>query len=304
MEKIAIITPCFNENTTVIEFLKQLEIAISNSTYFFEVIIVDDASNDNTLDLLKGFKFSTQNLNKHILSLQFNCGHQGAIYQGFLYARELDCKRFVVLDSDGEDNPNAILKILEKKEEIVTVTRGKRSESFSFKLGYSIYRKIFYLITGKSMNFGNFCVISRNILESAVYNNFIHFPAFILKQRVSKAEIVFDRAKRIDGKSKMNYQGLIHHAFRSLVENAEDLLMVFLKIFVLIIGLLVIAIGNVLYQKYISHTAILGWASNILLGLFNSALLAFGIFVLGLLLLNLYKQKSKSNPTKIFSVFR
>jgi len=304
MEKIAIIAPCFNENSTVISFLHHLELILPVSDYSFEVIVVDDASSDNTLELLKSFSFSKKGISKHVVSLEFNCGHQGAIFQGFLYAKDTDCHRFIIMDSDGEDNPLAIPELLKGKEEIITVTRGKRSESISFRIGYFFYRKLFYFITGKSMNYGNFSIISKKVLENALYNNFVHFPAFLLKQRVSKSEVLFDRAKRIDGISKMNYQSLIHHAFRSLVENAEDLLMVFLKIFVIVIFVFFAAIANVLYQKFISNTAIAGWASNVLIGLFNMALLSFGIFVLGLLLLNLYKQKGKSKQTKIFQVYK
>jgi len=304
MEKIAIITPCFNENITAVKFLESLNNVLAEINFYFEIIIIDDASHDNTLQLLKEYNFTAPNITKHILSLQFNCGHQGAIYQGFLYARELDCHRFIVMDSDGEDNPSAIIELLSKDAEIVTVVRGKRRESISFKLGYFVYRKFFYFITGKSMNFGNYSIISRNILENAIHNNFIHFPAFLLKQKAHKAEIIFDRAKRIDGKSKMNYQSLIQHAFKSLVENAEDLLMFFFKIFVIVIFIFLISIGNVFYQKFISNTAISGWASNVLIGLFNMALLSFGIFVLGLLLLNLFKQKTKNSPIKIYKLYK
>jgi polyisoprenyl-phosphate glycosyltransferase len=146
MEKIAIITPCFNENITAVKFLEILNHVLIESNFYFEVIIIDDASSDNTLQLLKEYNFTAKNITKHILSLKFNCGHQGAIYQGFLYARELDCNRFIVMDSDGEDNPSAINELLTKDAEIVTVVRGKRSESIQFKLGYFVYRKFFYFI--------------------------------------------------------------------------------------------------------------------------------------------------------------
>jgi hypothetical protein len=36
----------------------------------------------------------------------------------------------------------------------------------------------------------------------------------------------YNRLKRIDGKSKMNLTSPVHHAFKSFVEYAEELLMV------------------------------------------------------------------------------
>lgn len=85
-EKIAIITPCFNENYTLIQFLELLEKTLANLPYHFTVVVVNDCSTDDTLSLLTRFNFKAENLTLDIITLQFNLGHQGAIYQGLLYS--------------------------------------------------------------------------------------------------------------------------------------------------------------------------------------------------------------------------
>ncbi|KQR67642.1 glycosyltransferase [Pedobacter sp. Leaf176] len=294
-EKVVIITPCFNENTTVISFLKNVESVIEKLPQRFEVVVVDDCSSDHTLSLLKEFKFSSTNANLTVLELKFNVGHQAAIYQGLLYSNSLSSDKFIIMDSDGEDDPEAIADLVKFKDfDIVNVARGRRKESFSFQASYYIYRFIFKVITGKILNFGNFCMIKKKVLKTSCYTGFIHFAAHLSKQKVSSTSIVYNRLKRIDGKSKMNLTSLVHHAFKSFVEYAEELLMVFLRIFMLIIVSFMGFIGIVLYKKFFTDEAILGWASTMTVSLFTTALICIGFFVMGILLLNMISQKSQS----------
>ncbi len=298
---IAIITPCYNENITVIKFLEQLEEELAVLPQHFHVIVVDDCSIDNTLDLLRQFSFNAPNISLRLLHLKFNVGHQSAIYQGLLYAGNFSCAHFIIMDSDGEDSPKAIAELLAfTGTDIVHVVRGKRKEGLLFRASYRVYKLVFRLVTGKDMNFGNYCMISRKILDSAVFNTFTHFAAFLSKQRGTRSSLIAGREKRLDGSSKMSFKNLLSHAFKSFVEYGEDLLMIFLKSFILIMILFFIAIGNVIYQKFVANTAILGWTSVVAIGLLNMAIIAIGFFVLGILLLNLSHQKNQSRKLNIY----
>jgi glycosyltransferase involved in cell wall biosynthesis len=287
-----LIIPCYNENRTVILLLEHVQRVLSQINESFSVVVVDDCSTDDTPELLAAFRFSAPNISFHPIRLRFNVGHQGAIYQGFLYAQHIPATHFIVMDSDGEDNPDALPELLQYKEEdIVHVVRGKRKEGLMFRFSYSVYKLIFRTITGKQMNFGNYCMIRRGILESAIYHTFSHLAGFLSKQRCKRKYIVVSREKRIDGESKMNFKGLLSHAFKSFVEYGEDMLLVFLKLFILIMILFVAAMSNVLYQKFYANTAIPGWASTIGLGLMNMAIITMGFFIIGILLLHLNRRR-------------
>lgn len=301
---IVIITPCFNENVTALSFLRSLETVISGlKAYNFEVVVVDDCSSDNTVALLSDFDFTEDNIKLTILPLHYNVGHQGAIYQGLLYAQHLNSNKFIVMDADGEDDPRAIAELADIDDyDIVHVARGRRKESLSFKISYYIYRIIFKTITGKVLNFGNYCMINKKVLLGVCHASFIHFAAHLSKQRVNARVLVYDRLKRIDGKSKMNLTSLVHHAFKSFVEYAEELLMIFLKMFIFIMIGFVFLIGIVLYKKLFTTDAILGWASTMLSNLVNTAILCVGFFVLGVLLLNMLSKRNL-NKQKIFEPY-
>jgi len=299
-EVIGIIIPCFNENETIIKFLQEVESVIDQLDQKFECIVVNDCSTDNTLELLKNYQGSGKNTIT-ILALNYNVGHQGAIYQGILYANKIELPYAIVLDGDGEDDPHAIPNLIALKDyDIVHVMRGKRKESFLFRTLYGFYKRIFKLITNKEMKIGNFCLINKKIILNLVDSSFIHFAANLSKLKARSTHIVVDRRKRIQGESKMNIESLIFHAFKSFVVYAEDLLMLFLKLFVGICGLLVAFILYVIYQKLFTNKAILGWASTLSATLFTSALICMGFFVLGVILLNIL-QKNDFKQKEIFT---
>lgn len=150
MKKIAIMLPCCNESDLIEEFNELLVSCIWDSQFLFDIIYVNDGSIDNTVQKINNLTCSAKNVNIILLNLHFNVGHQLAIYKGLLYVYDLKYDNILVMDSDGENDPRAILDILDHSEcDIVQVIRGKRSESFSFKLCYSIYKLLFYILIGK-----------------------------------------------------------------------------------------------------------------------------------------------------------
>ena len=299
--KVAIVTPCFNENDTIITVLRQLEATLANLSYPITVVVVDDASTDNTLALLREFTFGVDNLSLDIITLPFNLGHQKAIYQGLIYAQTLEAERFIVMDADGEDDPHAIVDLLAYQEaDVVHVVRGQRNEGVLFWLAYFFYKVLFKIITGKHMNFGNYCMINRPVLDNVVHFSFIHFAAYLSKLKVKHAYIVHDRQERLGGSSKMNVGSLIFHAFKSLTEYAESLLTLFLKLFILLAGCFTALIFYILYQKLFTNQAILGWASTMSVGLFNTALMAIGFYVIGIILLNITQHRNPASRQAMY----
>ena len=301
---IAIVSPCFNEGKIIADFLQHIEESIRSLSQRFILVMVDDSSEDDTLQQLQSFQFP-QPHELHVLSLQYNIGHQGAIYQGLLYVSGLNVSQVIVMDSDGEDDPGAIPELVKLGNYgIVEVKRGKRKESLLFRVLYRFYKLLFRFITGKSMDYGNYCMISRTIVDRIAHTSFIHLPAYLLKQKTTRTSIRYNRKKRMDGKSRMGLKGLLFHAFKSLIEFGEDLLMMFLKLFGLIMILLAGLMGFLLYHKFITGKAIAGWFSSLTLGLVNLAMICIGFFILGILMLNLMHQQNNRTQKSIYRLVR
>jgi glycosyltransferase involved in cell wall biosynthesis len=291
MEKFVIISPCYNEEKVIQKFLNELEKTFITTDKAFTVIIVDDCSTDSTMDQLLGFNFKSEHYELKIIHLKFNVGHQRAIKTGLKYASKIDARGYIVMDSDGEDDPEAIrLLVNAAPGDITFVSRGTRRQTLTFKAGYYFYKILFKIISGNQINFGNYSMINRKVLDSTCLQNFDHYPAFLSRLKYQKDYIKFDRRNRIDGKSKMNYNSLVLHGLKSLLEYAEELLFFFIRILVVIFLFSVLFGGYVVYGKFISHKAIPGWSSTMALGLINSILITSGIIVLGLLILSVKNQ--------------
>lgn len=304
---VYVVAPCFNENVTCIKFLDDLQNVLAESDKYFVVVIVDDASLDNTLELLQNYNFSLPTAALKVISVRYNLGHQGAIYQGLLYAQQAGAEYVIVMDSDGEDDPSAVLELVKYQHsdsDIINVVRGKRKEKLSFRLFYAIYKLIFFFITKRSMNFGNYSMINRKIIDSVIDTSFIHYAAHLSKQKAKTSKITFDRRKRIDGHSKMSLNTLVHHAFKSFIEYAEDLLMVFLKLFLLITVAIAVLIVYIVYIKLFTDDAIMGWASTLSVSLFSTSILCLGFFVIGILLLNIMSRRDTKHKKELFKVIK
>ena len=216
---ITIVTPCYNESGVVAPFLESLGNILVTLPYHFHIVVVNDCSTDNTLAQLQSFRFGAGNIDLKIINLKSNAGHQAAIYEGLLFANTTDSNHFIVMDADGQDAPAIIPDLLVGKDvDLVHVVRGKRNESALFRCCYWLYKKLFKLATGQTMNYGNFCLFSRKILDIAVSSGFSHFPAFLAKQKVNRRFIVATREKRIGGTTKMGFVKLVRYGLKSFTE--------------------------------------------------------------------------------------
>jgi len=291
-KKYFIIAPCYNEEDVIVRFLQDLEITLAKGNVEFTVVIVDDASLDSSQNLLNLFQFNNANFNLKVIRLNFNMGHQVAINIGLNYVSKFkdDIKGVIVMDSDGEDDCNAIMELIKLEDfDIVFVSRGKRKEGVLFKIGYFFYKRLFKIVVGKSITFGNYSLISPKVLLSIRNQQFSHYAAFLSKQKFKIEKIPFDRQKRIDGKSKMSHRNLVFHGLSSLIEYSEEILFFLIKFFLALFCINIIIGGYVLYTKFILKTAIEGWASSVGSSILIICFLIISTVIIGLLLLSIKK---------------
>ncbi len=302
MKKIAILLPCFNESSGIDILTTQLVSELEKLPFLFELIFIDDGSLDDTKRHIENLKITTPSINSVLLALKFNMGHQKAIQQGLLYAETKNFDNVIIMDADGEDDPAAIQELLNHNTmDLVQVIRGKRNENWRFKFFYRLYQSLFKLVIGKRLNFGNFCMLSPKLVTITTENNFVHLAAFLDNQKCHKTKIKWHRNQRISGKSKMGFKNLFYHAVNSFVENAQNLLFVFIKLCMfLILGILFLT-GFILYKKYIIEVAVPGWSSTLMATLFNSLLISIGVFVLGSLQLNILSKQTASKKNVYFT---
>jgi len=103
-KKLSIVIPVYNEVTSVLEVLSEIE----NLDIKKEIIIVDDGSTDGTRNLLK--KYSRVNKNANVILMKENQGKGSALREGFRYATG---DYTVIQDADLEYDPNDLVRMLD-----------------------------------------------------------------------------------------------------------------------------------------------------------------------------------------------
>ena len=184
--KMIIITPAFEDAEAFSQLLAALAEALSNAVF---VIAVDDGSIRKPL-MMSAFKES--GVAGEIIKLRRNVGHQQAIAVGLAHATEQykDDHRVVIMDSDGEDMPASIpdlLRLLDDPEtDAVVAQRKARVETIRFKVFYQIYKLIFRILTGKSINFGNFMALKPHAVKrlAAMQEVNLHVPGALIASRL------------------------------------------------------------------------------------------------------------------------
>jgi glycosyltransferase involved in cell wall biosynthesis len=102
--KLSIVVPCYNEKETIKEIIKKLKnIELDDS----EIIVVDDASNDGTKEILKK---DIEPLVEKIIYHEQNMGKGAALRTGFKQAKG---DVVVVQDADLEYEPHYLPRMLE-----------------------------------------------------------------------------------------------------------------------------------------------------------------------------------------------
>ncbi len=294
--KIVIVTPVYNdwESFSILtdELLK------IDLLYQFDIVAV----NDGSVELYDQKKFNQNNLT--ILNLKANIGHQRAIAVGLQYVFDNlnDFQFVVVMDSDGEDVPSQIPLLIKKAEnlkykKIVFAQRNKRSETVAFRVGYFFYKKLFKFLTGQSISFGNFSVIPKQLLVKVVNQNHLwnHYSGSIIFAKIPFDTVLLNRGKRYRGTSKMNFNSLLLHGLSSIAVYFDYLSIKILRLTFMGILFCSLCIGIILFKKFVTETAIPGWASSLLLIITGIILQLFSVTLI-VLLMQLSSRKNINAP--------
>lgn len=109
---ISIVTPCFNEEDNILELYTRISAAIAPITqYDFEIIVIDNASTDNSVQMLKHLAEKDRRL-KVIVNTR-NFGHIRSPYWGLMQASGAAA---IYLASDLQDPPEKIPEFIDRWE--------------------------------------------------------------------------------------------------------------------------------------------------------------------------------------------
>jgi len=102
---VAVVVPAYNEEKLIARTLKEIPDLVD------KMIVVDDASTDNTAGIIKELVENDQRI--QLIQHEVNQGVGGAIATGYKKARDLGIDATVVMAGDAQMDPNDLVRIIE-----------------------------------------------------------------------------------------------------------------------------------------------------------------------------------------------
>ncbi len=263
--RVVVLVPLRDDWLSAAELLRQLDRSLSAQPYRVEILLVDDASRQEARPIDFPGQFSA--IQKvRILRLRRNLGHQRAIAIGLVHIeKSIPCDAVLVMDGDGEDTPAGTLQLLNAftGEAAIFAKRSRRTESFTFRILYRLYKLIHYLLTGVKVQVGNFSILPSKYLGTLVVTSELwnHYAAAVIRSGLLMTTIPIPRGHRITGSSKMNFVSLAAHGMSAISVYGD---VVGVRVLVAsMIGSLMAAAGivAVIVLRIFANRAVPGWAT-------------------------------------------
>ncbi len=302
-----IVVPCFNEEEGLSTTAKVLQNKIADLESrklihsYSRVIFVDDGSTDSTWDLIASFNREDPSLFGGV-KLAHNRGHQNALYAGLMYAREQGCDAAISMDSDLQDDVNAVDEMLQKFTqdgcEIVYGVRSSRKKDTWFKRNTALAFYSLFAAMGAEVvpNHADYRLMSSIALDAlSEYNEVNLFLRGIVPMLGFKTgKVYYERGVRTAGVSKYPLKKMISFALEGITSFSVKPLKL-----VTYMGMLSIVIGfamfiYVIVSLFTNHTAV-GWSSLMCSIWFIGGFLMISMGILGSYIGKIYLE-SKHRP--------
>ncbi|MGB2906909.1 MAG: glycosyltransferase family 2 protein [Candidatus Aminicenantaceae bacterium] len=206
-QDLSIIIPVYNEAQNLEELHAQIVSSCRKLGKSFEIIFVDDGSQDESFAVLKRLQSADATL--RLIRLRKNFGQTAALSAGFDHARG---EVIITLDADLQNDPEDFGLLLDKIEEgfdLVNGWRVKRKDKFLTKRVPSmIANRLISLITlVKLHDYGcTLKALRRDVAQNInLYGEMHRFiPAIASHMGVTIAEVKVNHRPRRHGKSNYN----------------------------------------------------------------------------------------------------
>lgn len=292
---VSIIIPVFNEEKNIIPLFTRLQKTLK--PYTFEIIFIDDGSQDKTADKIKTLTKKDPRIK--LASFVRNFGHQMALSCGYKEAKG-DC--MVSLDADLQDPPELIPRMIQawkKGAKVVYAKRESREFDGPFK---KITANIFYHFINFLSdipipeNVGDFRLLDKDVVS---YLNSLSEQSRFLRGLVawsgqSASFIFFKREKRKYGETHYTFSKMINFALEGITSFSTKPLRLasilgFISASLGFLGIIYAILGKFFLPKY----WVTGWTALFVGIMFLGGVQLITIGIIGEYIGKIYKEVQK-----------
>lgn len=211
-QKILIAIPSHNESETILKVVNDINSSVKNLDY--SLVVFDDASKDNTQELLK-----KHNVENYLIKESFGLGYVFSCITKYFLEKKFDI--LLTIDGDGQFNPkdieNILKPIMENSADMVTGSRfmeNSKTKNISFikKIGNkvgakyisSILKKRYYDVTCGFRSYSREAILKLHTFSDFTYTQEVFlnlgFKKLIIKEIPIHTEYFTNRKSKMTGK--------------------------------------------------------------------------------------------------------
>lgn len=214
--ELSVVVPVFNESANIAPLCRRLVPVLERITPDWEVVFVDDGSEDDTLAALRAQNAAEPRIGA--ISFSRNFGKEVALAAGLDHANG---RAVVIMDADLQHPPETIERFVERWREgyvMVYAQRTSRADESALKRGFArLFYRLFDRFTDIELpeGAGDFRLIDRKGVEV--------LRALPERARFSKGlyawigfcsiGVTYDVEERLHGRSKWSFRKLFRFAF-------------------------------------------------------------------------------------------
>jgi glycosyltransferase involved in cell wall biosynthesis len=224
MKLISVITPCYNEDGNVREVYEQVKKVFDDLPgYTYEHIFIDNASQDNTVDILR--KIALEDKRVKIIVNTRNFGHIRSPYYAILQTKGI---AVISIVADLQDPPGLIKDFIKKWEEGYKVVMGVKKDSEESPLLFKL-RKFYYRFLRRLSDielveqYTGFGLYDRQVIDILKNLNdpYPYFRGLVAEIGFESAKIEYSQPKRKRGVTKNNFYTLFDLAMLGMTSYSK-----------------------------------------------------------------------------------
>lgn len=292
MPHISIVSPVYRGEKMVHELVTRIRENVTKLTDDFDIILVNDASPDQSWQMI--LKECADDKRIKGINLSRNFGQHKAIRAGLNYAKG---DWVVVMDCDLQDRPEEIPNLYAKGVEGFDIVQGERMERKDNglkKLSSKVFHIIFDWLTGIKSNqrIANFGIYKNTVIKyicqiSERDRGLISMLRYV---GFNSTSIPIEHGARLEGKSSYTLSKLLNLAFNNIISNTNKPLRVMVEVgFAMAFFSLVIALYNVL-AKLCGFISVAGFSTIVFSVWFVGGMIMMQIGILGIYIGKVFDQ--------------
>lgn len=215
---LSVVVPAFNESGNLEELYRRL-IAVLNEQGDFEIILVNDGSTDNSLEIMR--RLHAQDPRVKYLSFSRNFGHEAASTAGVEVATG---QAVILMDADLQDPPETIREFVvhwhEGNDVVYARRRSRDGESWLKRLTSYLFYRVLNLLCRTKLpeDTGDFRLMDRKVVDAlkVCHERNRFFRGLVGWIGFRQMAVLYDRPPRSSGKTKYNLIKLLLLSFDAI----------------------------------------------------------------------------------------